>query len=503
MGDRMHAGEGKKRERPQLMNASTLLSARQWAEHTFGSVRLGHQDRTERAVKMAQAIAHDPSASLPAQMQSQAATQAAYRFLQTPQVSYEHLIAPHVQQTRQAMRQAGPVLLIQDTTEVDYQQHPTTTGLGPIGNGSHHGYLVQSVLAVRPGSREVLGLAHQEPFLRQPAPKGETAWEGKQRARESQVWERSVQAIGTPPPGVQWIHVGDRGSDMFPLLALCRQRQCDFVVRAAQDRNVDLLVEQGEAPVPARSHHKRLPEQSEEPTPQHLLAVVRGWQAQGTQELELAASKQVKARSADVRISWGSLRLLPPRSPQEAEQHPLVVWVVHVWEPAPPEGVEAVEWILLTSVPVSTLEQAWERVEWYRGRWIVEDYHQGVKTGCSIERRHLQSYEGLRRLLGLLAPTAVRLLQLRAAARQSPQEPAQQVLPTDLVQVVAVLAEVPADQLTTQQCWHTIARYGGYLGRRRDGPPGWKTLWKGWFYIQALLDGVHLAARLPFNLDST
>src|SRR5438093_1466386 len=124
MGDRMHPGMVKQRERPQLMNASTLLSAQQWAEYTFGSVRLGHQARC----------------------------------------------------------------------------------------------------------------------LRQPAPKGETAWERKQRERESQVWERSVQAIGSPPPGVQWIHVGDRGSDMFPLLSLCRQLQCDFVVRAAQDRNVDLLV---------------------------------------------------------------------------------------------------------------------------------------------------------------------------------------------------------------------------------------------------------------------
>ncbi len=318
----MHPGMGKKRESPKLMNASTLLSAQQWAEHTFGSVRLGHQDRTERAVKMAQAIAHDPSASLPAQMQSGAATEAAYRFLQTPQVSYEHLIAPHVQQTRQAARAQPQVLLIQETTEVDYQQHPTTTGLGPIGNGSHHGYLVQSVLAVRPSTREVLGLAHQEPFLRQPTPKGETAWQRKQRERESQVWERSVQAIGSPPPGVQWIHVGDRGSDMFPLLWLCRQLQCDFVVRAAQDRNVDLLVEQGEAPVAARSHHKRPPEQSGEPTPQHLRAVVRSWSAQGEQELALEASKQVKARTADVRISWGSLRLLPPRSPQQAEQRP-------------------------------------------------------------------------------------------------------------------------------------------------------------------------------------
>src|SRR5713226_7800576 len=275
----------KKRERAKLMNPSTLLSARQWAEHTFGSVRLGYQSRTERAVEMAQAIAHDPPASLPAQMQGEAALEGAYRFLQTPDVTYEKLMRPHLEQTRAAARQPKQVLLIQDTTEVDYQQHPTTTGLGPIGNGTHHGFLLQSVLAVVPESREVLGLMHQEPFLRQSAPKGETKRERQLRERESQVWERSVQAIGAPPAGVQWIHIGDRYSDMFPFLAVCRQLHCDFVVRAAQDRCVDLLVEQADAPVPPRSHHTRRPGQQAEPQTQHLFEVVRGWAAVGEQDV--------------------------------------------------------------------------------------------------------------------------------------------------------------------------------------------------------------------------
>src|SRR5713226_1350741 len=487
------------RERAPLMNPNTLLSALQWAEYTFGNVRLGDQRRTERAVEIASAIAHNPAASLPAQMQDEAATEAAYRFLQMPDVTYEKLIEPHVQQTREEARAQRQVLLIQDTTEVDYQQHPTTTGLGPIGNGTHHGYLLQSVLAVVPGSREVLGLMHQEPFLRQPAPKSETRRQREQRERESQVWERSVQAIGTPPAGVQWIHVGDRYSDIFSFLSLCRQQQCDFVVRAAQDRCVDLLVEQADTPLPPRSHHRRRAGQPAAAKPQHLFEVVRGWAAVGEQDVPLEASKQTKARVAHVVISFGCLRLLPPEHQQASQVRPLVVWVVRVWEPSPPEGVEALEWVLLTSVPTATLAQAWERVDWYRARWIVEDYHQGLKTGCSIEERQLQSYEALRRLLGLLAPTAVRLLQLRAVARETPERLASEILPTDLVQVVALLAKVPAAALTAQQCWHAIARCGGYLRRRSSGPPGWKTLGKGWFYVQTLLEGVHLATRLSLN----
>jgi hypothetical protein len=483
------------------METSTLLSAPEWAEQTFGGVRLGHRSRTERAVAMATAIAADPAASLPKQMGSESALHAAYRFLQTPDVSYEQLIGPHVEQTRETMGKSERVLLIQDTTEVDYQQHPTTSGLGPIGNGTPHGFLLQTVLAVEPASRQVLGIAQQEPFLRQPAPKGETKRQREQRERESQVWERCVQAIGEPPAGVQWIHVGDRYSDMFPFLSLCRQMHGDFVVRAAQDRCVDLLVEQADAPVPRRSHHKRRPEQDPQPVQQHLFEVVRSWAAMGEQDVELDASKQSPARTAHLAISFGSVRLLPPRSQQASELRPLVVGVVRVWEPAPPEGVEPLEWVLLTSVPTQTVEQAWERIDWYRARWIVEDYHQGLKTGCRVEQRQVQTYEGLRRLLGLLAPAAVRLLQLRAAARQTPEQPASQTLPAEVVQVVAARAGVPAPQLTVQQCWHTIARFGGYLGRKGDGPPGWKTLWGGWLYIQTLLEGVHLAAQL--SLDSS
>src|SRR5216684_7492844 len=157
IGDRIHQEGVKTRERRELMETSTLLCAPEWAEQTFGEVRLGHQSRTERAVTMAAAIAADPAASLPKQMGSEAARLPAYRFLQSPEVSYEQLIRPHVEQTREAMGHHKQVLLIQDTTEVDYQHHPTTTGLGPIGNGSHHGHLLQSVLAVLPGSRQVLG----------------------------------------------------------------------------------------------------------------------------------------------------------------------------------------------------------------------------------------------------------------------------------------------------------------------------------------------------------
>jgi len=475
-----------------MMPPATLLSPLLWAEATFGSVQLGDPRRTRRAVAIAQALAREPGASLPKQLHDQAALQATYRFVHSAQVSYEDLMRPHVQATRQECREHNTVLLIQDTTEIDYQHHPKTSGLGPIGNGSHQGFLLQTVLGVSPSGRQVLGIAHQEPFLRQPAPAKESKQQRLQRERESQVWERSVQALGSPPQGVRWVHIGDRYSDIFAFLRLCRELHGDFVIRAAQDRCVDLLVEQAERPVPPRSHHPERPS----PPAQHLFEVVESWPAQASATVDIDASQKRQARTATVSLAWQSLRLLPPRTQESKGWHPLVVWVIHVWGPEPPDGVEPLEWVLLSSVPTQTFEDVQERVDWYRARWMVEDFHQGLKTGCQIEQRQVQDYDGLRTLLGLLAPMAVRLLQLRAASRQDPEQPASQVLPSDVVAVVAHLDQRPAETMTVQQCWHAIARYGGYLGRKSDGPPGWKTLWRGWLHIQTLLEGVHLAPLL-------
>jgi Transposase DNA-binding/Transposase Tn5 dimerisation domain len=475
-------------------------SATEWAVMTYGSVMLGDQRRTQRAVKIASALAREPMASFPKQLEGQAATKAAYRFLESPQTSYERLMRPHVEQTKELMKQKSRVLLIQDMTEVDYEHHPKTSGLGPIGNGSHQGYLLQTVLAVEPTSQQVLGIAAQEPFLRQPAPAGETSHQrDKRKQKESQVWQRQAQSIGPAPQGCEYIHVGDRGSDIFAFLRECQKQGCSFLVRVQHDRRVDLRVDQAESAVPAGARRYGSQRSAQHEAVRHLFEEVRNWPQMGQQTLSLDGNQKRKGREAKLCISWGTLRLWPPDGEAGKDERPMVVTVVRTWEPNPPEGVEALEWMLITSTEVLSEEQAWERVEWYRMRWIVEEYHQCLKTGCLIEERQVQTYEGLRKLLGFLAPLAVRLLQLRAIARQEPERPAQEILPPEVVKVVAHLARISPDQLSTRRCWHRIAQAGGYLGRKGDGEPGWKTLWKGWLYIQTVLEGVHLASELSLE----
>lgn len=116
--------------------------------------------------------------------------------------------------------------------------------------------------------------------------------------------------------------------------------------------------------------------------------------------------------------------MLPPWNDPRGSNDPLTVWAVRVWETNPPADDAALEWILLTSLETQTCAQAWERVDWYRCRWIVEEYHQCLKTGCRIEARQIHTAERFIRLLGLLSPMAVRLLQLRDVTRCAPESAA-------------------------------------------------------------------------------
>lgn len=445
-----------------------------WAAQTFGAVELGDRRRTRRLVETAAAMVGAPQASLPRQLHAPHALKAVYRLLANEAVTYEALLQPHWTHTRHAAGQEPVVLLVQDTTDITYSHHPTTTGLGPIGDGRGRGYRLQSVLAVVPEPRRVLGLAHLEPFVRQPAPGPETCAERQRRPRESEVWTRAVEAVGPPPDERRWVHVGDAYSDIFAFLAACRAQRTDFLIRAAQDRRI----------------------QREDATRTSTFPFARALPVRDEQVLALPARPGKPARTARLAVSWGRMTVLPPKhSPKQAA---LPLWVVRVWEPnPPPEGEEPVEWVLLTSVPTTTVAEAWERVAWYRCRWVVEDYHQCLKTGCQIEGRRLGDQAPLWRLLGICAPIAVRLLQLREAARLTPEQPARAIVPSEVVEVVAALAGVAPSSLTVDAFWREVARRGGYLGRRGDGPPGWKTLWHGWSYIQTLLLGVHLAARLP------
>src|SRR5436305_1453184 len=279
------------------MNVEELEHADKWAVQTFGTAELGDLRRTDRLVKMAAALAENPAASLPKSMRNWGDTLAAYRFLSNEAVTHEQIMAPHWTQTHKEAIGRQRVLLVADTTDINLSTHETITGAGPIGRGNKaRGFFAHTVLAMDADTQELLGCMYQEPFIRQPAPKGETKAQRKKRPRESQVWERSVERMGAVPKKQKWIYVGDRGSDIYTFWQACERLGYDFVIRVAQDRCV-LLDEEDD---------------TEDATVEHLKTLARSLAAQGGQVLQVPAQRQRPAREAFVQISWQEVRIQPP-----------------------------------------------------------------------------------------------------------------------------------------------------------------------------------------------
>src|SRR5258708_31320840 len=194
------------------MNTQELLNPKSWAEQTFGGVRLHDLRRTKRAVQAASKLAENPLGSLPAQMQTWKENKALYRRLPEPDVTCAALMEPHLQQTRDQANSSPVVLLVQDTTALDLSHRHKISGVGQIGNERGRGFFVQTVLAVGPQTREVLGGMAQEPFVRWPAPQGEQRHQRRKReARETDVWVRPLHSVGTPPAGSVRGPAGARG----------------------------------------------------------------------------------------------------------------------------------------------------------------------------------------------------------------------------------------------------------------------------------------------------
>ena len=254
----------------------------------------------------------------------------------------------------------------------------------------------------------------------------------------------------------QSFHLGaDRGADVFEHLEGVRDTGWDAVVRAAQDRRLA--------------------------TGGGSLTTLRAAGAMG------AATVLTQQGEVVVCVAWRKLELLPPRN-GPAGRAPIRVWGVRVWN-------DALEWLLLTTLPVESLDQALEIIAWYARRWTVEEFHKAWKTGCRAEQRQLEEADRLVPLLGALAIVAIRLLGLRDAARCDGAAPAD--VPETTIRVLAAKLQQPAECFATNRDFlRGVARLGGFLARKSDGEPGWQTIWKGWFVLMILVEGYELAQTI-------
>jgi hypothetical protein len=435
-------------------------------------------------LKVAAAMAAAPDHSLPDQHKDWGDIKAAYRFLSNPKVTPEAIQSTHRQQVRQLCSSHRVVLAVEDGTELDYTSRRSTEGLGFVGGGLGRGLLQHSTLAVTTDGH-LLGILHQIWWKRARTPKGEKRRQRQARATESGLWGDSIRAIGTIGPNTRLIHVMDRGADCFATIHAAYAAGQGFLVRAKHDRYVNESTE-------------------------HLWAFMESQPRMGTRTIHVTArpakgkTPARLARTAQLAIRYAPIVVPPPRNDPRFKKG-LPAWAVYVVEVDPPAGAEPIEWMLLTSEQVENVDQANTCVDWYTHRWLIEEWHKAEKTGCRLEASQLKSAEALERLAALTAVVAVRLIQLRELAWSAtdPSAPSDEPLseqpaalrnlvPSDWIFVVSRLAKCSQEALTPRLFWLTLAKQGGFIGRKSDGMPGWQTIWKGWAEVLLLVQGVQM-----------
>jgi hypothetical protein len=206
----------------------------------------------------------------------------------------------------------------------------------------------------------------------------------------------------------------------------------------------------------------------------------------GSYTLSLRARPGQAAREAELEVRVGKIKVPRPKhvSPwvRKLEQGPIAMHVIEVVEVNPPNGVEPIRWVLLTSLPITSFDDAWTVIHYYELRWLVEEYHKALKTGCSTESRQLKTAGRLEAFVGLTSVVAIRLLQLKSIARTKPDTPAQKVVPRVWLRMLKLARKnlTRVHDLTVGQFYREVAKLGGFLGRKGDGEPGWITIWRGW-----------------------
>ncbi len=441
-----------------------MLNSQEWIEKQWPSRMFMDPRIHERTVFIAQACMRLPTVSIPERFESFGAVKGCYRFLNRSDMSHQKLQTGHYEYVRQeAVKSKAKVLFIQDGSELLYNSHKWTTGLGPTGDSCGNGMLFHSCLAVKfeENQPKVIGLSAQEAWVREE--KNERL--GKKiniKASEAEVWQKMLKRTGFVPEGCDWVTVGDRASDIFSFVEVLKKLGYGCVLRTKHDRKIivdgaehDLKQYMRSLPAMAEKHH-----------------IVRSAQDRSSYEQPL-------------KISWTTAEMLSPKG--EKEKKSVHGSYVRVWCEADPD----IEWILFTLSTITAEEEALETVSIYEHRWIIEEYHKCLKSGCKIEEAQLRTADRLLNLFGILGVIATQLLQLRDISRIRPEDPAEHHTDPLNVEVIRIRYKLRG-VITVKEFWKRVAMLGGFLARKSDGNPGWQKIWKGWTRLQDMRDGMEM-----------
>jgi IS4 transposase len=439
----------------------------------------------QRLVTILESLEMGAEQGIPQASRSKAEMHGTYRFFGNERIKPAEILRSHQGSTLERMRGQEIVLAIQDTTDIDYSGLKGTTGLGATCQvAGCRGIKVQTCLAVG-GDGEPVGVLHQQTWVR--PVKGEIESEEQAKSKEelkarksrrkiedkeSYRWIEVMEAVeGVVDESIHVVHVADREADIFDVFARERPENHDLLIRAAQNRKV-----KGEA--------------------DKLFGVLEQAPVVGQKTLTLERNPRRPSREAVLQVRTARVTLEVPQShPERLSRQPVCLHGLLVEEENPPSPESGVRWVLLTTLPLETEEQAWEIVRWYSLRWQIERFHYTLKSGLGVEKLQLETANRLLRALATYSIVAWRLMALTYAVRLTPEAPAQTVLSSQEIQLLQRkfdLRRRSRKPPTLREAMIWVARLGGFLARKGDGLPGLKTLWRGMVVLGHLCEGADL-----------
>jgi hypothetical protein len=430
-----------------------------WAAQEMSGAHIRDRRRRKSLIAMVENLADQPGVAFSTAC-GPAGRQAAHRLFEHQETTVARLLAGHIAETAARCEEYDLVLAVQDTTSFEYNGHKAKQGLGPTNDSPHgRGLFAHTVWAMSPEGLP-LGTLHVQMWVRDAAEAG-SRHQRRQRPpaeKESHKWRTGLEGLEAALPLNQPVLlIQDREGDVFDFLAAPRRANTHLLIRASQPRAVTVASGDGSGTLQRST----------------LFEAIAAAPALGTLTVRVGRRPGQPERDATLTVRGREMAIQAPQR-QGVARTPQRVWVIQAREEHPPEGVEALEWVLISTLPVRTNAQAYQMVRYYSRRWGIERFHYTLKHA-----------------LALYYVVAWRLQHLTHLARLEPERPAQDVLAADEVAVLSRSERRPIP--TIQEAVRAIGKLGGWTPSRSAPEPGVKVLWLGIRRLEAMVEGWRLA----------
>ncbi len=453
-----------------------------WYEEEFLGLNFGDSRLDKRLGIIMNYRLKSPSGSIPDTFVTWAKTKAAYRFFSNDKVDPELIMKSHKNSTVSRLSGKQIILAIQDTTDISYSSHKDTEGLGYINDSeTARGYHYHPTLAVTVEGTP-LGILDSQVWVRETLVKGKTKKEKFQERKntpiekkESNKWLKSYKTLceieEKHHKDFHLVSVCDREADIFELFnehaKITNENKPDLLVRARSDRNIS----DGEE--------------------KHLFDELKNHDEVAEYTIVVPRKKGVQIREAVLQVNFKEVNIEPPNNLLNRSNYSKVkLYAVTTNEVNPPKDSEPIHWFMLTTIPVLNFDDAFEIIEWYRQRWVIEIFFKTLKSACKIESYQFHTFERLQRVLAIESIIAWRILFLTTIGRECPDLPASilfeecewKALHARIFMTKDVPNEVPRLSVVMRQ----IGQLGGHLGRKSDGFPGVLAISKGLYQLYSI-----------------